>query len=290
MDVWDLGGGWVLEKLGDSDVWVYPGDRREVMPVGDGSAFRITVDASESVPESVERRMATLWDRFADVDRELRLFGGVEPQQAAEEGRDYWEQPATAAARQVVRLPAPTPAPAAPAPTPAAPASDVVAPEVVGLPADVRLVAGLAAEAVAESIQAGTDTTKAVVDVRFAIGVRLKGALPGTPGAETGSAWLFGPAGAEGPGWQAASSWAEATAAIDSVGVGGLTLFAPTGTGGPAVFVHNGRDDISRVVTVHPGGRTDVAELEYYRNAFRAPGSVLAIDPCAEVHVPSDGA
>jgi len=148
---------------------------------------------------------------------------------------------------------------------------------------DVQRIADLAVRAAADLAEGSSSLLRAVFDQRFALGVKLKGATAGMPGARTGSQWLFTEAGGDGPGWQQVQSWDQVAVIAGTAGTGGLTMFA-SARPDVAVFVHNARDGVSRVIEVHADGHQQIFELDDYRSSQAAPAAVVAIDQCAEVH------
>jgi hypothetical protein len=149
------------------------------------------------------------------------------------------------------------------------------------LPGDVQLISDLTAFAVEDGPRSGAELLRSIFDQRFALGVRLKGATGTAVGARTGSDWLFtGRAG-----WQATRTWGDVEIAAGLAGAGGLTLFAPADGQDVAIFVHNGRDGIPRVIEVDLHGNRHVTPLEQYRQSHPVPDSVASIDHCAEVHL-----
>jgi hypothetical protein len=152
------------------------------------------------------------------------------------------------------------------------------------LPADVRRIAELTTYALEEEPAGSTELLRAIFDRRFAIGVRLKGAPDGSPGARTGADWLLARPDADGPGWRPTPTWDAVEAAAGTAGTGGLTLFGPRDGEDRAALVYNGRDGVAWVIDVDLDGNRHVTELDRYRPDHAAPAFVAAIDYCAEVH------
>jgi hypothetical protein len=148
---------------------------------------------------------------------------------------------------------------------------------------DVQRIVDLLTRAVEDGPVDGAELLRAVFDQRFAVGVRMKGATGSAPGASIGSGWLFTERGPEGPGWLATQTWDDVADAADVAGTGGLTLLAADGRD-VAVFIHNGRDGIARVMVADLFGNHRVIELDDYRQTHAAPRAVVSIDQCGDVH------
>ncbi|WP_127502268.1 hypothetical protein [Actinoplanes solisilvae] len=149
------------------------------------------------------------------------------------------------------------------------------------LPPDVQRVANLTARAVKDQPANGLELLTAVFKQRFGIGVKLKGANPGTPGFETGSTWLFE---RRAPGWRPVGRWRDVKIAARLARAGGLTLFASSAGQTMAAFIHNGRDGVLRVVEAHLNGTYHVTEIDRYEQTHAPPDFVAAVDHCGEVH------
>jgi hypothetical protein len=154
------------------------------------------------------------------------------------------------------------------------------------LPPDAQRIANLSTQVVDELDVNDGDVLRAVFDLRFGLGVKLKGAIGDEPGAHTGSSWLFGGHGGHagaGVGWTPIDSPRALKVAVRTAGVGGMTL---DGSGGPGIarFIHYGHDYVMRMFEVDANGRYRVAELDTYLATHPLPAFVSPIDPCGEVH------
>ncbi|MFF5075665.1 toxin glutamine deamidase domain-containing protein [Actinoplanes sp. NPDC000266] len=150
------------------------------------------------------------------------------------------------------------------------------------LPASVHRVVDMAVRGFALSESTGVPRTHGVLQKRFALGIQIKGARAGTPGAKPGLEWLFDGGRPAGPGWQTVSSWEEIEEVAENTGAGSLTFLASGND--DVVFVHHGHDDDLRVVTVNRDG-SQVFSFDDYRTAHEQPSKLLPVDQCADVHV-----
>jgi hypothetical protein len=148
---------------------------------------------------------------------------------------------------------------------------------------DVERIANLMEKVTEYEPASGDDVLRAVFDLRFALGVKLKGATGDMPGAHTGSAWLFDGHDGAGVGWKMIGSSRDVQVAVRTAGVGGMTLFATTSPD-IATFVHYGRDYVMRVFEVDVHGTYRVIDLDQYAKSQVLPQFVSPIDQCGEVH------
>jgi hypothetical protein len=148
---------------------------------------------------------------------------------------------------------------------------------------DVERIADLMAKVTEYEPATGDDVLRAVFDLRFALGVKLKGATGDMPGAHTGSAWLFDGHDGAGVGWKLIGSSRDVRVAVRTAGVGGITLFA-SASPDIATFVHYGRDYVMRVFEVDVQGTYRMTNLDQYTKTQVLPQFVSPIDQCGEVH------
>jgi hypothetical protein len=168
--------------------------------------------------------------------------------------------------------------------TPNPPAVHASAGPAGDLPVGAELIARLLPDVVRAKPANGADVLQSVFDLRFAIGVKLKGATGDMPGAHTGSAWLFDAHDGAGVGWKTVDSSRAVRVAVRTAGVNGMTLFSTYDDAEIATFVHYGTDSVMRVFEVGADGQYQVTHLEDYLIRHALPHAVAPIDHCGEVH------
>ena len=148
---------------------------------------------------------------------------------------------------------------------------------------DVWQIAHLARSALDERPATTSELLMAIVDRRYASGVRLRSTTGDMLGVQAESGWLFTSRDGETPGWRTNTSWRDVRLAARMLGRGGLTLFA-TGGRDVATFLHNGRDNTIRVFKTDLDGHLEITDLADYTRTHSFPAAFAAIDRRGDVH------